>query len=382
MMEQPSPTRRTSIPLIGSVVALAVLAVVALGLVSQNAGPTQVAAQAVTTVALAAPAGSVAAVAQSVGPAVVSVRTNQGLGSGVLYDASGLILTNAHVVEGAQSITIGLVDGRHFSGKVVGSDTGFDVAVIKVDGSNLPVAPLGSNSSLQVGQDVVAIGNPFGFDHTLTTGVVSALNRPVSEGQGSYNQPMVQTDAAINPGNSGGPLLDLNGQVIGITTLVAAPQGFPAQGLGFAVPVDTARRIADQLVQQGKVTRSGMPYLGVTLSDINRPDAVPGLPNTPFPGLPGGRRGGAGAVPRPTPPAGVDHGALVGDVSPGSAAAQAGVQASDVIVNFDGFDVYNPDELLQRLVTHKPGDQVNLSVIRGGQATNLSLTIGEAPVQS
>jgi S1-C subfamily serine protease len=387
MMEQPSHTRRAPIPLIGSVVALAVLAVAALGLVSQNAAaPAPVAAQAVTTVALAAPAGSVAAVAQSVGPAVVSVRTNQGLGSGVVYDASGLILTNAHVVEGAQSITIGLVDGRHFSGTVVGSDTGFDVAVIKVDGSNLPVAPLGANSSLQVGQDVVAIGNPFGFDHTLTTGVVSALNRPVSEGQGSYNQPMIQTDAAINPGNSGGPLLDLNGQVIGITTLVAAPQGIPAQGLGFAVPVDTARRIADQLVQQGKVTRSGMPYLGVTLSDINRPDAVPGQPNTPFPGLPsipGGRRGGgAGVVPRPTPPAGVDHGALVGDVSPGSAAAQAGVQPSDVIVNFDGFDVYNPDELLQRLVTHKPGDQVAMSVIRSGQATNLTLTIGEAPVQS
>jgi S1-C subfamily serine protease len=386
MMEQPQHTRRTPTRLIGGVAMLAVLALVALGLVSQSApGAANVAAQPVTTVALAAPAGSVAAVAQSVGPAVVSVRTNQGLGSGVVYDASGLILTNAHVVEGAQSITIGLVDGRHFAGTVVGSDTGFDVAVIKIDGSNLPVAPLGTNSSLQVGQDVVAIGNPFGFDHTLTTGVVSALNRPVSEGQGSYNQPMVQTDAAINPGNSGGPLLDLNGQVIGITTLVAAPQGFPAQGLGFAVPVDTARRIADQLVKSGKVTSSGMPFLGVTLSDINRPDAVPGQPNTPFPGLPsvpGGRRGGNGAIPRPTPPAGVDHGALVGDVSPGSAAATAGVQAGDVIVNFDGFDVYNPDELLQRLVTHKPGDQVALNVIRGGQTTNLTLTIGEAPVQS
>src|SRR5262249_58490372 len=113
------------------------------------------------------------------------------------------------------------------------------------------------SSSLQVGQDVIAIGTPFGFDPPLTPGVVSALNRPVSEGQGSYNQPMIQTDAAINPGNSGGPLMDLNGNVIGITTLVAAPQGFPAQGLGFAVPVDTARRIADQLVTQGKVTSSG-----------------------------------------------------------------------------------------------------------------------------
>jgi S1-C subfamily serine protease len=335
-----------------------------------------------TTSAAVAPAGTVAAVAQSVGPAVVSVRTDQGLGSGVIYDQSGLILTNAHVVQGAQSITIGLVDGRHFAGRVVGADNGFDVAVIKIDGSNLPSATLGNSSSLQVGEAVVAIGNPFGFDHTLTTGVVSALNRPVSEGPGTYNQPMIQTDAAINPGNSGGPLLDINGQVMGITTLVAAPQGFPAQGLGFAVPVDTARRIADQLVQTGKVTRSGQPFLGVSLSDINRPDTTPGFPGQPRvpgqPGVPGGR----GRTPRPQVPSGVDHGALVGDVQPSSPAAQAGVQASDVIINFDSFDIYNPDELLQRLVVHNPGDQVALTVIRNGQPVTMTLTVGEAPVQS
>jgi S1-C subfamily serine protease len=335
-----------------------------------------------TTNTATAPAGSVAAVAQSVGPAVVSVRTDQGLGSGVIYDQSGLILTNAHVVQGAQSITIGLVDGRHFAGRVVGADNGFDVAVIKIDGANLPSAALGNSSSLQVGEPVVAIGNPFGFDHTLTTGVVSALNRPVSEGPGSYNQPMIQTDAAINPGNSGGPLLDINGNVMGITTLVAAPQGFPAQGLGFAVPVDTARRIADQLVQTGKVTHSGQPFLGVSLSDINRPDTTPGFPGQPrVPGLPG-VPGGRGRTPRPQVPSGVDHGALVGEVQAASPAAQSGVQASDVIVNFDGFDIYNPDELLQRLVVHNPGDQVALTVIRNSQPVNLTLTIGEAPVQS
>jgi serine protease Do len=338
---------------------------------------------AATTGSIAA-TGTVAAVAQTVGPAVVSVRTDQGLGSGVVYDPNGLILTNAHVVQGAQSITIGLVDGRHFAGRVIGADTGFDVAVIKIDGSNLPAATLGNSSSLQVGDPVVAIGNPFGFDHTLTTGVVSALNRPVSEGQGSYNQPMIQTDAAINPGNSGGPLLDINGSVMGITTLVAAPQGIPAQGLGFAVPVDTARRIADQLVQSGKVTHSGQPFLGVSLGDINRPDTTPGFPGQPsvpgIPGLPGGR--GRGQQPRSPAPSGVDHGALVGDVQPGSPAAEAGVQPSDVIINFDAFDIYNPDELLQRLVLHKPGDQVALTVIRNSQPTNLTLTIGEAPVQS
>ncbi len=366
------------------------LALLAIGAVIGQSIPTsRVTAQAaVPRVAAApntttAPSGTVAAVAQLVGPAVVSVRTDQGLGSGVIYDMSGLILTNAHVVDQAQSITIGLVDGRHFAGKVVGADTGFDVAVIKIDGANLPTSTLGSTANVQVGDPVVAIGNPFGFDHTLTTGVVSALNRPVSEGQGSYNQPMVQTDAAINPGNSGGPLLDINGQVIAITTLVAAPQGIPAQGLGFAVPVDTARRIADQLVQSGKVTQSGQPFLGVALSDINRPDTTPGFPGQPsipgLPGLPGSRRGQQPT--RPATPSGVDHGALVSDVQSGSPAAQAGLQTGDVIVNFDNFDIYNPDELLQRLVVHKPGDQVGLNVIRTAQPTNLTLTIGEAPVQ-
>jgi S1-C subfamily serine protease len=372
--------------------ATAVAIVVVTVAVTQGLNPARATAQssgsplAATTTAAAAPAGSVAAVAQQVGPAVVSVRTDQGLGSGVVYDPSGLILTNAHVVSGAQSITIGMVDGRHFAGKVVGADTGFDVAVIKIDGANLPAATLGVSANLQVGDAVVAIGNPFGFDHTLTTGVVSALNRPVSEGQGSYNQPMVQTDAAINPGNSGGPLLDINGQVVGITTLVAAPQGIPAQGLGFAVPADTARRIADQLVQSGKVTHSGQPFLGVSLGDINRPDTTPGFPGQPsipgLPGLPGGRRGQQPPTPRTPAPSGVDHGALVGDVQAGSPAATAGIQVGDVITNFDAFDIYNPDELLQRLVLHKPGDQVAFTVIRGGQNTNLTVTMGEAPVQS
>jgi S1-C subfamily serine protease len=339
--------------------------------------------------AAAAPApGSIAAVAQSVGPAVVSVRTDQGLGSGVIYDPSGLILTNAHVLQGAQSITIGLVDGRHFPGKVVGADTGFDVAVMKIDGSNLPTAVLGDSASLQVGDAVAAIGNPFGFDHTLTSGVVSALNRPVSEGQGSYSQPMIQTDAAINPGNSGGPLLDMNGQVMGITTLVASPQGIPAQGLGFAVPIETAKRVADQLVQSGKVTHSGQPYMGVALADINRPDTTPGFPSAPgqpgLPGLPGipGGGGRRGQQPAPTPPSGVDHGALVSDLQAGGPSASAGLQTGDVIVNFDNYDIYNPDELLQRLVLHKPGDQVQIGIIRNGGQISVPLTIGEAPVQA
>ena len=164
------------------------------------------------------------------------------------------------------------------------------------------------------------------------------------------------------------------------------------------MPVGTAKRIADQLVQSGSVTHSGMPFLGVALSDINRPDATPGFPGQPsIPGfgIPGfgtpgaGRRGngtgngnGQPAAPAPQAPSGVDHGALVGDVQASSAAAQAGIQTGDVITNFDGFDIYNPDELLQRLVLHKPGDQVNVTVTRNSQSTNLTLTIGEAPVQT
>jgi len=373
-------TRSTLVGAALGALAVAVVAAAGFALVPSRAAAQQAAAS------VTAP-GPVAAVAQTVGPAVVSVRTDQGLGSGVIYDGSGLVLTNAHVIQGAQSITIGLADGRHFNGNLVGADTGFDVAVLRIEGANLPTATLGDSANLQVGDPVEAIGNPFGFDHTLTTGVVSALNRPVSEGQGSYNQPMIQTDAAINPGNSGGPLLDLNGQVIGITTLVAAPQGIPAAGLGFAVPVATAKRIADQLVSQGHVTHSGQPFLGVALADINRPDTAPGFPGLPgAPGLPGvpggGGRRGQQPAPAPTVPADVDHGALVTDVQSGGPTGNAGLQVGDVIVSFDGIDIYNPDELLQRLVLHQPNDQVQLGVIRNGQQQTLNVTIGEAPVQT
>lgn len=318
---------------------------------------------------------SVISVSQKVGPAVVSVRTDQGLGSGVVYDASGLVLTNAHVVDGATSISVGLADGRHLPGKVLGQDAGFDLAVVKIDGPNLPTAPLGNSGALQVGEFVVAIGNPYGFDHSVTVGVVSGINRPVSEGQGSYNQPMVQTDAAINPGNSGGPLIDLQGNVIGINTLVGAPEGVPAQGLGFAVPVDTVKRIAPQLAQSGKVTNSGQPYLGISLGNVSGPSLVPGQPG--FPGNPGNPR-----RPQPPRPTGVDHGAVVGDVAANGPAAQAGLQPNDVITSFDGKDVYNADELLQSLVLHKPGDQVPLAVDRSGQAQSFTVTIGEAPASS
>src|SRR5262249_5275168 len=153
-----------------------------------------------------------------------------------------------HVIDGARTITVGLLDGRRITAKVLGQDSGFDLAVLKIDGQNLPTANLGDSSNLKPGQFAIAIGNPYGFNYSVTEGIVSAVNRPVSESQDTYNQPMIQTDAAINPGNSGGPLLDLDGNVIGINTLIAAPEGVAAQGLGFAIPINTAKRIAPQLV--------------------------------------------------------------------------------------------------------------------------------------
>ena len=306
------------------------------------------------------PPGTISAAVQKAGPAVVSIRTDTGLGSGFIYDASGLVLTNNHVIDGATSIQVALEDGRHLKGRVLGANAGFDLAVLKIEGSNLPVANLGASNGLQVGEAVAAIGNPYGFDHTVTTGVVSALNRPMSEGQGSYNQPMIQTDAAINPGNSGGPLVDMNGAVVGINTLIAAPQGRPAQGLGFAVPIDTARRIAPQLAQDGKVTRSGQPYLGVSLAEL-------------------GQRGGVQSGRRTARPQGVEYGVVAAQVEPSGPAGKAGLQADDIITAIDDRDVSTSDELLQRLVVHQPGDPATLTVMRGGLARKITVTIGEAP---
>ncbi len=309
------------------------------------------------------PSGAVEAAVQKVGPAVVTIRTDSGLGSGVIYDRSGLVLTNQHVVDGANTIMVVLSDGRHLTGKVLGSDAGFDLAVVKVEGSNLPVANLGTSAGLQVGEMVAAIGNPYGFEHTVTTGVVSAVNRPMSEGQKSYNQPMIQTDAAINPGNSGGPLVDMNGNVVGINTLVAAPQGYPAPGLGFAVPVDTARRIIPQLAQNGKVSNSGQPFLGVSLGDASANASA---------------RGRVGPA-RPQTPA--IHGAVAQQVDPNGPSGKAGLQNGDVITTFDSRDIYATDELLQALVLHQPGDKVQMTVNRNGQTSTLTVAIGEAPVR-
>jgi serine protease Do len=328
-----------------------------------------------------APAESLSPVtiSDTVGSAVVSVRADQEIGSGMIFDANGLILTNAHVISGTHDITVTLKDGRHFAGTVVGSDTAFDIAVIGIDGGPyLPTVSFGTASTLKVGEPLVVIGNPYGLNQTMTTGIVSALDRPVSEGQGTYYQPMIQTNADINPGNSGGPLLDMNGQVVGVATLlIEVGNGAPAQGLSFAVPIDTARRVANQLVQYGKVVDSELPFMGMVLADLKILSASAYLPNQPpvssVPGTMTTSLAGSSAA-----PPSADRGALVARVVNAGPAADAGIQSGDVITSFAGAEIYNRDELLQRLVLQHPGDVVPVAVTRAGQPLSLSLTLTES----
>lgn len=319
--------------------------------------------------------GAIRQVAQQVKPAVVQITNEQvtvdqfnqpftvpaGVGSGVIYDTQGHILTNNHVVEGAQKLLVSLPDGRSFPAKVVGRDPQTDLAVVQISGSNLPVAQLGNSSQLQVGDWVVAIGNALALPGgpTVTAGVVSALGRTVQEpgssgsSQGPFLFDVIQTSAPINPGNSGGPLVNLAGQVVGIDTLVAgqAEPGVQAQGIGFAISISTAKPIADQLVATGRVIH---PYLGIGYVPLNPAIAAQlGIQET--------------------------QGAVVGQVVPGSPAAQAGLRRGDVITAIDGTPLKGESALAQIISTHKPGDTVTLTVARDGQTLSVKLTLGEMP---
>jgi serine protease Do len=310
-------------------------------------------------------------VASNVRPAVVQITTQQvqldqfnqpfsvpaGVGSGVIYDAQGHILTNDHVVEGANSLLVALPDGRSFTGTLIGADPLTDLAVVQVSGDNLPVAELGHSSDLQVGDWVVAIGNALALSGgpTVTQGVVSALNRSVQEpgtnqgGTGPLLVGLVQTDAPINPGNSGGALANLDSQVIGINTLVAgqAEPGVQSQGIGFAISIDTARQIADQLVTTGHAVH---PFVGIAF--------VPLTPNI--------------ATQLGTS---VRSGVVVTQVVAGSPAAQAGLQRRDIITAVDGQTLATDTALAEVLASHNVGDTLALTVIRGGQQLQLSLTL-------
>jgi S1-C subfamily serine protease len=313
-------------------------------------------------------------VAQKVKPAVVQITNEQtqvnfftqqpftvpaGVGSGIIYDNQGHILTNDHVVEGAQALLVSLPDGRSFKAKLVGADPLTDLAVLQISGSNLPVAEIGDSTQLQVGDWVVAIGNALALPGgpTVSAGVVSALGRTVQEpgssstSSGPFLFDVIQTDAPINPGNSGGPLVNLAGQVIGINTLVAgqAEPGVQAQGIGFAISMAAAKPVADQLVATGKVVH---PSLGIQYVPLNPAIAFQlGIQQT--------------------------EGIVVANVVAGSPADKAGLQPRDVITAVDNTPLKSDSALAQLISTHKPGDQITLTVLRGNQQMTVKVTLGE-----
>ncbi|MFO7272794.1 MAG: trypsin-like peptidase domain-containing protein [Sphaerobacter thermophilus] len=319
--------------------------------------------------------GAVIAVSQRVKPAVVQVTSEQtrfdlfnqpftvpgGVGSGVIYDQDGYILTNYHVIAGAESLRVSLPDGRSFPADVVGTDPQTDLAVLKIDGEDLPTAPLGDSNKLQVGEWVVAIGNALALPGgpTVTVGVVSALNRTVQEpGEGGRAGPflfnVIQTDAAINPGNSGGPLVNLAGEVIGINTLVAGTtqSGLQAEGIGFALAISTVKPLADEIVATGQVTH---PYIGIRYTQLTPAIAA--------------QLGIEGAT----------SGAVVIEVVGGSPAEDAGLQPRDVITEIDGQPLTTESSLAEIINTHRPGDTITLTVVRGSQPTQVQVTLGTMP---
>jgi S1-C subfamily serine protease len=289
----------------------------------------------------------------------------EGAGSGFVIDEKGYILTNFHVVQEAQSIEVVLGDQSRYPGKFVGADQRNDVALVKIDpkGKHLVALPLGDSASLQVGQKVLAIGNPFGFQSTLTTGVVSALGRTVQTSQTTLIDEAIQTDAAINRGNSGGPLINSHGEVIGINSAIYTPTGTTA-GIGFAIPINTAKRIAQDLITEGRVH---LAYIGVQTIPVGGYLAQAlDLPVQEGLLVETSAKGGPAAV------AGVRGGDRV---------AQAGMQriaiGGDVIVAIDGAKIANTMDLNIILNRKRPGDTVTLTVYRGGKKLDIPVKLGE-----
>jgi S1-C subfamily serine protease len=278
----------------------------------------------------------VAAVAQALLPSMVQIETEGGLGSGVIYDSSGLILTAAHVVEGSDQVTVRLNDGDRVQGQVVGGSQTADVAVVKVDRTDLQAAALALDTEPEVGQMAIAIGSPWGLEQTVTAGVVSAVDRSVDGPNGPRS--FLQTDASINPGNSGGALADRHGRVIGINTEIFTSSG-GSQGVGFAVPIQRAYEVAGKLVAGQPIETA---FLGVSIEDS--------------------QQGTAGAV--------------VTEIEPGTPAALAGLQTGDLVVSIDGEPVQSSLDLAAAVRSADPGDQVTLEVLREGQTVSVTVELG------
>jgi serine protease Do len=284
-------------------------------------------------------------------PSPNTPRRRQGTGSGVIISPDGYIVTNNHVVGEADQITVKLADGREFkNAKRVGTDPETDIAVVKIDAQNLPFAKLGNSDALEQGEWVIALGSPFGLQHTMTAGIVSALGRDLGAGAGQFTD-FIQTDAAINPGNSGGPLINMQGEVIGINTLIFSQSGSNS-GVGFAIPANLANKVYAQLVKTGRVTRG---YLGVMLQPV-----TPAIART----------------------IGYEkaEGALVGDLARNdSPAAKAGLRSGDVIVEFDGKPVKSPKTLTEMVADTPVGKAIRLKYLREGRPETATVTLGERP---
>jgi S1-C subfamily serine protease len=290
-------------------------------------------------------------------------QEGEATGSGFVVDKDGTILTNAHVVDGADSVTVSFEDGgKEIPAEVKGVDTSTDLAVLKIDPSeveDLEVLPLGDSSKVEVGDPVVAIGNPFGYSRTVTTGIVSGLQREIVAPDGFQINDVIQTDASINPGNSGGPLLDANGRVIGINSQIATGGGQGSVGIGFAVPVNTAKKLLPQLRQGGEIEHA---WLGVQMSDVDA-DVAKELD------LP------------------VDHGALVVEATEDGPADDAGIeggdsttgQGGDVITAIDGKTIKTSDGLAAAIAAKKPGDTVEIEYYHDGEKQTAEVELGERP---
>ncbi|PCE28439.1 DegQ family serine endoprotease [Burkholderia ubonensis] len=273
---------------------------------------------------------------------------NRGVGSGFIVSADGYVMTNAHVVDDADTIYVTLTDKREFKAKLIGVDDRTDVAVVKIQASNLPVVAIGDSNKVRVGEWVVAIGSPFGLDNTVTAGIVSSKSRNT----GDY-LPFIQTDVAVNPGNSGGPLINMQGEVIGINSQIYSRTG-GFMGISFAIPIDEAMRVADQLKATGKVTRGRIAVaIGEVTKDVA--DSI-GLPKA--------------------------EGALVSSVEPGGPADKAGVQPGDIILKFNGKPVDTASDLPRMVGDTKPGVKATISVWRKGQARDLPIMIAETPADT
>lgn len=291
------------------------------------------------------------------------VEPQEGSGSGSILDQQGNILTNYHVIEGAQKLSVSFGGQKNYAAKVVGGDPDTDLAIIRLielPREGLTVVPLGDSDKLSVGQKVLAIGNPFGLDRTLTTGVISGLQRPIRARNGRLIEGAIQTDASINPGNSGGPLLDSHGRMIGINSQILSPSGTSA-GVGFAVPVSIAKRIVPQLLSSGEVRR---PKLGISTRNVETLKNQVDLP--------------------------VADGVLIWQVAPGGAAASAGlrglqqtedgdVEIGDIIVGIDSDKVSNSDDLSRILDKRQVGETVNVQIFRNGRRMSVAVRLAESP---